>query len=567
MNKLLRALACSLSLVSITTVVKADLNDGLVAYYPFDGNANDMSGDGHHGIENGGISYVSGQIGDAASFDGNNDGITISHSSIFNLSKFSISGWIKVEDTSSNQKIFFKDQSNNFNHDFQLYINDNSLIVQLQNGTNQESLISSSLTIGWSYITFTSNGINNNNLYINGILEDSNNISWTLNGNTLDWSFGRFSLESSYFEGDIDDIRIYSRALSESEIQELYQYSSNSCSVDSSSQINIDNAIEQGKQICIDNPSDCGINTTTELELPERDKVSLTLAPLVIGADIKFDSNNDLGVRVELASYSDPVDAIIDVDLFNASKQLINSHTYTGSQIVAETQGFEGGGNFTIDDGSKINQYKLIIEDKISDLNSNEISYARVFFKNKSACKAFGEESTVCTKYSSALIANTNNLGSNNSLDAGETRFINIGSSYSTVGSSNNAIIEEVTSKNGNNDEDRAYLKVWSENGKVYLNVVPITKAFELMIDHRGNWGITVNQGGYNQSDICLVDIAGRKINSNIFFTDQTLEITTCNRPEDTWVEDYVYMPFDSTKELTVLINPINGDYFTWDIN
>jgi len=31
MNKLLRALACSLSLVSITTVVKADLNDGLVA--------------------------------------------------------------------------------------------------------------------------------------------------------------------------------------------------------------------------------------------------------------------------------------------------------------------------------------------------------------------------------------------------------------------------------------------------------------------------------------------------------------------------------------------------------
>ncbi len=195
---------------------------------------------------------------------------------------------------------------------------------------------------------------------------------------------------------------------------------------DFSSQIDIDNTIEQGKQICIDNPSDCGINTTTELELPERDKVSLTLAPLVIGADIKFDSNNDLGVRVELASYSDPVDAIIDVDLFNASKQLINSHTYTGSQIVAETQGFEGGGNFTIDDGSKINQYKLIIEDKISDLNSNEISYARVFFKNKSACKTFGEESTVCTKYSSALIANTNNLGDSNSLDAGETRFINI---------------------------------------------------------------------------------------------------------------------------------------------
>ena len=34
-------------------VASADLTTGLVAYYPFDGNASDMSGNGHHGTVNG----------------------------------------------------------------------------------------------------------------------------------------------------------------------------------------------------------------------------------------------------------------------------------------------------------------------------------------------------------------------------------------------------------------------------------------------------------------------------------------------------------------------------------
>jgi len=51
-------------------VVWADLNDGLVAYYPFDGNAQDPSGNGHNGTENAGVTYTMGVIGSAASFDG-----------------------------------------------------------------------------------------------------------------------------------------------------------------------------------------------------------------------------------------------------------------------------------------------------------------------------------------------------------------------------------------------------------------------------------------------------------------------------------------------------------------
>ena len=51
----------------------ANVNEGLVAYYPFNGNANDESGDENDGIIFGGVTYDNGIIGQAAGFDGVND--------------------------------------------------------------------------------------------------------------------------------------------------------------------------------------------------------------------------------------------------------------------------------------------------------------------------------------------------------------------------------------------------------------------------------------------------------------------------------------------------------------
>ncbi len=47
------ALLMSLILSVVTTIASAGINDGLVAYYPFNGNANDASGNGYDGVVNG----------------------------------------------------------------------------------------------------------------------------------------------------------------------------------------------------------------------------------------------------------------------------------------------------------------------------------------------------------------------------------------------------------------------------------------------------------------------------------------------------------------------------------
>jgi hypothetical protein len=63
------ALVGSLSYV-MSPPVLADLNDGLIAYNPFNGNANDESGNAHNGTEHGSVSYTAGKIGQAGSYEG-----------------------------------------------------------------------------------------------------------------------------------------------------------------------------------------------------------------------------------------------------------------------------------------------------------------------------------------------------------------------------------------------------------------------------------------------------------------------------------------------------------------
>ena len=78
----------------------ADLNNGLVAYYPFNGNANDESINTNHGVVHGAVLTTDrfGNTDNAYSFNGINNDIQIPiHSS---SSEISISAWVKSIDSS-----------------------------------------------------------------------------------------------------------------------------------------------------------------------------------------------------------------------------------------------------------------------------------------------------------------------------------------------------------------------------------------------------------------------------------------------------------------------------------
>ena len=91
-------LAVTLLLMSTTLGIAGEDPD-LVAYYPFEGNAEDASGNGNDGEIDGGSNWVKGKFGDAIELDAAafvllqvSDSL---HGDIFKADPFTISAWIK----------------------------------------------------------------------------------------------------------------------------------------------------------------------------------------------------------------------------------------------------------------------------------------------------------------------------------------------------------------------------------------------------------------------------------------------------------------------------------------
>jgi len=88
-------------------------------------------------------------------------------------------------------------------------------------GAGVEAISTSEVVAGeWIYVVGTLNGTTLN-LYFNGVLEGTGTFSGTRGSLTSDLAIGRRS-GASYFKGAIDEVRIYNRALSTEEVQDLY---------------------------------------------------------------------------------------------------------------------------------------------------------------------------------------------------------------------------------------------------------------------------------------------------------------------------------------------------------
>jgi len=208
---------------SLATFAQVNLEEGLVAYYPFNGNANDESGNGNDGVVHGATLTVDrfGNASNAYEFDGVNDFIQ-SYNSLNDITNnISISIWIKKEDlwedeyqkiiltgtSASNYGVNISQGPNDYPFYFQ--INDNSVQVK----TNYPAINS------WVHIVGVYDGTQIK-LYIDKGFIGAD--SYTLNVDILNplrigWGYG-----VEFFNGKIDDIRIYNRALTETEIQQLY---------------------------------------------------------------------------------------------------------------------------------------------------------------------------------------------------------------------------------------------------------------------------------------------------------------------------------------------------------
>jgi len=184
----------------------------------------DTSGNENHGTVHEATWRRDGKYGKALEFDG--DDYVDMGNALSSIGSFTIEAWIKPDDISGIKTIAGKLSYGALTGQVEwgLYIWNERIAVNIADGTvSKLSFAGQYLTVGiWQHVAVTWTQGGTVTLYLNGEGTSSSYAGGTLN-DTEPLRIGASSPSlGNYFDGIIDEVRIYNRALSEPEIQTLY---------------------------------------------------------------------------------------------------------------------------------------------------------------------------------------------------------------------------------------------------------------------------------------------------------------------------------------------------------
>jgi parallel beta-helix repeat protein len=213
------------------TVSPVPVDTGLVAHWKFDEGkgtaAADSSGNGNKGALIGRPVWTTGKIGNALSFDGINDNVTVADSNSLDLtSSFTLSAWVNPASTFTDfRSILIKNYKYYIYASVAGYCGDGSPLGGFSETTDRTVCQPSPLPVNtWTHLAVTYNG-STLTLYRDGVAVATSNASGAPSPTTGTLQIGG-SQFGEYFKGLIDEVRIHNKALSATEIQTVYQQDS-----------------------------------------------------------------------------------------------------------------------------------------------------------------------------------------------------------------------------------------------------------------------------------------------------------------------------------------------------
>ncbi len=162
---------------------------------------------------------TAGQKRNGLSFDGVNDYVDAGNESNVQLANGTVGAWFKTSNAGTTWRGIVTKQLA-----YGLFLNGNKLSLY-DWGTSQERATNIILNdSNWHYaaVTFQSGVTNGTLIYVDGILRNTTTI--TVNLQTVAVKIGQGGSNVQYFNGTIDEVRIYNRSLSADEIKALYNY-------------------------------------------------------------------------------------------------------------------------------------------------------------------------------------------------------------------------------------------------------------------------------------------------------------------------------------------------------
>lgn len=195
---------------------------GLVAAYGFEEGAGALAGDasGHanHATISGAIWHDAGRFGKALSFDGIDDWVTIADAESLDLtSGLTLEAWV-YPTAAADGTVIAKESPGGLAYALYSYDNAPLPVAYLNIGSYWTATGTTALPLGtWSHMTVTYDGTTLR-LFINGSLVGSRVVGSSVVTSAGALRLGGNSVWGEFFQGFIDEVRIYDRALSEVEI-------------------------------------------------------------------------------------------------------------------------------------------------------------------------------------------------------------------------------------------------------------------------------------------------------------------------------------------------------------
>ena len=215
---------------------------GLGGWWKFDEtsgtSAADASGGGNNGTLVNTPTWVAGKINNALELaSAFSQRVTVPYNASFNVNSFTVSAWFYNSDTSGTYGIFGTRTGGDNTFDLKIQSQTNGINFQADLG-NGTTWLSTSLNVGslgtatcprnaWNHVAYAIDNVAQKvYIYINSVLYPPS--PYTISGTPLlmksgqTMTIGLDTAGGAYFNGKLDDVRVYNRALSAGEIADIY---------------------------------------------------------------------------------------------------------------------------------------------------------------------------------------------------------------------------------------------------------------------------------------------------------------------------------------------------------
>lgn len=300
MKKTLLLIGCLI----ITNFLSAQVSTtSLVAYWPFNGNANDLSGNNHNGTNNGATLTTDrfGNPNTAYNFNGSAY-IDVPYSSQFAFgtnTDITISAWVKTSGVYNFFRFYLAYACSNSSAGtggFQLGVDDNTMPLYCEFGASYSGNANMSNNLWHNLIVIFNRTIDSVKFYNNGAflaqvyINNAVNYSPTCNPSMLIGGERNFD-NIHYWIGDIDDMRIYNRAITPQEVGVL--------NAEGTTGVN-ESAVNNNMISIYPNPSN-GIITIKKTDLNENFKIRITNS---LGQELLKNSMTENQVVIDLSGFN-----------------------------------------------------------------------------------------------------------------------------------------------------------------------------------------------------------------------------------------------------------------------